>query len=195
MERYILGITGASGSILAKKIIEFMSELDIELNIVASNTAEEVFAYETDVDFLNFLKDISNNKAKVVVHSNDDMFSSIASGSNNYKAMIVVPCSMATIGKFAHCTGDNLLCRAFDVSLKEKRDIVIVPRETPLTSIHLRNLLTLTDLGVKMLPPVPMFYDKSTTYDGIVNGIVGRILKTAGLENDLYNKWNKNASK
>lgn len=190
MDKYIIGITGASGSILAKRVIEFMSTLDVEINIVVSNTAEEVFAYETDVDFQSFVDKVSKNRANIILHDNNNMFSAIASGSNDYKAMIVLPCSMASVGKFVNCTGNSLLCRAFDVSLKENREILIVPRETPITSIHLRNLLILTEMGVKVLPPVPMFYDKVETYDGVINGIVGRILKTIGLQNDLYNKWN-----
>ncbi len=190
MDRYIVGITGASGSILAKRLIEYLATLDIELSILASETGEKVFSYETDVDFKEFIQEISKNTAKVVLEDDGNLFSKVASGSNDVKAVFVVPCSMASVGKFANCSGDTLLTRVVDVALKERTKLIIVPRETPITTIHLQNLTTLMNAGALIVPPVPMFYDKVTTYDGIINGIVGRILKSAGIQNDLYNKWN-----
>ncbi len=194
MDRYIVGITGASGSILAKRLIEFLADLDIELNIVASETGEKVFSYETDVEFKTFIEEISKKNAKVVLEDDGNLFSTIASGSNEVKAVFVVPCSMASVGKFANCSGDTLLTRVVDVALKERTKLIIVPRETPITTIHLKNILTLTEAGATLFPPVPMFYDKATTFDGIINGIVGRILKFAGIQNDLYCKWNDEAN-
>ncbi len=190
MERYIVGITGASGSILAKRLIEHLVTLEIELDIVASANGEKVFTYETDVDFREFIQEVSKNRAKVVLEEDDNLFSKIASGSNDVKAVFIIPCSMASVGKFANCSGDTLIARVVDVALKERTKLIIVPRETPLTSIHLKNVMSLMDAGATLFPPVPMFYDKVTTYDGIINGIVGRILKIAGLQNDLNCKRN-----
>ncbi len=195
MKKYIIGITGASGSLIAKRLVEYMATLEVELNIVISGTGEKVFEYETGISIKDFISTIDNNNNKpssIIVHENDNLFSQIASGSNKFDAMFVVPCSMSTIGKIANCSGDNLLCRAVDVSLKEGVDVVLVPRESPVTSIHLKNLLTLTDIGAKVVPPSPMFYDKPETVDDIINGIVGRVLKVAGIENNLYNNWNNN---
>ncbi len=191
MERYIVGITGASGSVIAKRIIEFLATLeDTVVHIVVSETGEKVFAYETDVDFNEFIASVSNKNAKIVLEDNNNLFSKVASGSNDVNAVFVVPCSMSSVGKFANCTGETLLTRVVDVALKEKTKLVIVPRETPIDKIHLNNLLTLMDAGATIFPPVPMFYDKATTYDGIIDGIVGRILKYAGIQNNLYSKWN-----
>ncbi len=196
MKKYIIGITGASGSLIAKRLVEYMAtKEEVELNIVVSGTGEEVFEYETGIsikDFVNSVVNNENTQSNIIVHENDDLFSQIASGSNKFDAMFVVPCSMSTIGKIANCCGDNLLCRAVDVSLKEGVEVVLVPRESPVTSIHLRNLLTLTEVGAKVVPPSPMFYNKPETVDDIINGIVGRVLKVAGIENDLFTNWNCN---
>ncbi len=191
MERYIVGITGASGSVLAKKLIEFLVTLeDTEVNIIVSETGEKVFSYETDVDFNDFIAEVSKKNAKVVLEDNNNLFSKIASGSNDVSAVFVVPCSMASAGKYATCSGDTLLDRVVDVALKERTKLIIVPRETPLNKIHLNSIITLMDAGATIFPPSPMFYDKATTYDGIIDGIVGRILKFAGVQNNLYSKWN-----
>ncbi len=193
MKKYIIGITGASGSLIAKKLVEYMATLEVELNIVISGTGEKVFEYETGININDFLDSVINNKnntSKIIIHENDNLFSQIASGSNTFDAMFVVPCSMSTMGKIANGVGDSLLCRAVDVSLKEGVDVIFVPRETPLTSIHLRSALTLAELGAKIVPPMPMFYSRPETVDDIISGIVGRILKVAGIENNLYSNWN-----
>ncbi len=195
MKKYIIGITGASGSVIAKKLVEFLASLECELNIVVSGTGEKVFEYETGISINDFIEKLKNNEStlsNIIMHENDNLFSQIASGSNSFDAMFVVPCSMATVGKIANCCGDSLLCRAVDVSLKEGVDVVFVPRESPITSIHLRNLLILTEMGAKIIPPSPMFYNKPETVDEIVEGIVGRVLKVAGVENNLYHNWNGN---
>ncbi len=195
MKKYIVGITGASGSVIAQKLVEFLATQEVELNVVISGTGEKVFEYETGININTFLENVINNKnnpSKIIIHENDNLFSQIASGSNSFDAMFVVPCSMSTVGKIANGCGDSLLCRAVDVSLKEGVSVILVPRESPVTSIHLKNMLTMTEMGAKIVPPSPMFYDKPETVDDIYNGIVGRVLKIAGIENDLYSRWNKN---
>lgn len=189
MKKYIIGITGASGSILAKKLLEFLAKDDVEINIVITDTGEKVFEYETDLNFNLFIENLQSINKNIFLHNNKNMFSEIASGSNSYDGIIILPCSMASIGKFVNCTGDSLLCRVFDVGLKESTQITIVPRETPLSKIHLKNMLNLSDMGVKIVPPIPMFYNKPKDIEKMEDDIVGRILKTANIDNNLYNRW------
>jgi 4-hydroxy-3-polyprenylbenzoate decarboxylase len=189
MNRYIIGITGASGSILAKRLLEFMSGLKAELHIIITETGEKVFEYETGITWEHFHQSLLNGNASIIQYNNNDMFANVASGSFVTEAMIIVPASMATVAKIANGTGGNLLCRAADVCLKERTRLVISPREAPLHTIHLKNLLTLSECGAVILPPVPMFYAKSENYLEMIDGIVGRILKSAGIENRLYNRW------
>jgi flavin prenyltransferase len=195
MKKYIIGITGASGSVLAKRMLSYLSELSIELHIIITETGIQVFEYETGISWDSFLKTLSLGTATINIYNNKDMFASVASGSFSTDGMIIVPCSMATVAKIATGTGGNLLCRAADVCLKERTRLVISPRETPLHSIHLKNLLTLSECGAMILPPVPMFYAKLDSFDGMIDGIVGRVLKSAGIENDLYTRWNNGKDK
>ncbi len=190
MKRYIIGITGASGSILSKRLLSYLAGMEAELHIIATDMGVKVFEYETGILWSVFLEGLKKEKAVIVNYDNSDMFASVASGSFVTDAMMIVPCSMATAAKIAAGTGGNLLCRAADVCLKEKTKLVLSPREAPLHSIHLRNLLTLSECGAVILPPVPMFYARSEEYGEMIDGIVGRILKSAGIENDLYTKWN-----
>lgn len=190
MKRYIIGITGASGSILSKRLLSYLAGMEAELHIIATDMGVKVFEYETRIPWSVFLEGLKKEKAVIVNYDNSDMFASVASGSFVTDAMMIVPCSMATAAKIAAGTGGNLLCRAADVCLKEKTKLVLSPREAPLHSIHLRNLLTLSECGAVILPPVPMFYARSEEYGEMIDGIAGRILKSAGIENDLYTKWN-----
>jgi 4-hydroxy-3-polyprenylbenzoate decarboxylase len=117
------------------------------------------------------------------------MFSILASGSSDLDGMLIVPCTMGTIGKINAGTSDNLLIRSADVMMKEGKPLVIVPRETPFSTLHLRNLHSLSSLGVKIVPPIPSFYDKPNTIDDLVGQSVGRIIKAMGVSNELYNRW------
>jgi len=189
MKRYIIGITGASGSVLPMRLLNFMADLEVELYIIITDTGKKVFEYETETPWDSFLKTLLPRCATIIECSNNDFFVSVASGSFVTEAMIIVPCSMSTAAKIATGTGGNLLCRAADVCLKEKTKLVISPREAPLHAIHLQNLLTLCECGAVILPPVPMFYTKTEKYEEMIDGIVGRILKSAGVENELYTRW------
>ena len=117
------------------------------------------------------------------------MFSSIASGSFKTDGMVIVPCSMGTLSKISSGTSDNLLTRAADVMIKEKRKLILIPRETPLSSIHLKNMLFLSNLNVMIIPPMPAFYEKPKTIEDIVNITVGRILASLNVDSDLYHEW------
>lgn len=189
MKRYIIGVTGASGSVLSKRLLSYVATLEAELHIISTDTGKKVFEYETGISWECFIKTLFLEKASIIEYDNNDMFASVASGSFSTDAMIVVPCSMTTAAKIATGTGGNLLCRAADVCMKEKIKLVISPREAPLHAVHLRNLLTLSECGAIILPPVPMFYANTDKYEDMIDGIVGRILKSAGIENNLYTRW------
>ena len=185
----IVGITGASGSILAKRLLECLSGMDGKIHVIITENGRRVFRYETGTEFAAFLSAQGQGRAGIVEHGVTDLFAPVASGSYDADGMVIVPCSMSTAGKIATVCGDSLLTRAAYVCLKEKTRLVIVPRETPLHSAHLKNLLTLSEMGAQIVPPVPMFYSKAGSVDGMVDGIVGRILKSCGIPNDLYEKW------
>ncbi len=190
MKRYIIGVTGASGSILAKRLLSYLAGTGTQLHIIATDMGKKVFEYETGISWEVFLNTLTRDRTNVFAYDNNNLFASVASGSFTAEAMMIVPCSMATAAKIATGTGGNLLCRAADVCLKEKIRLVLSPREAPLNAVHLRNLLTLSECGAVILPPVPMFYADSGNYGDMIDKIVGRILKSAGIENDLYSKWN-----
>ena len=191
MNTAIVGITGASGAILAKKLLEHLARFEIDLHVISTGHGEEVFRYETGNELDVFLTFLRGEGTKIVRHGIDDMFAPVASGSfGTGGAMVIVPCSMSTAGKLANGCGDNLLVRAADVVLKERERLVIVPRESPVHEVHLQNLLTLSRLGAVIMPPMPHFYSVPKTIDEMHEGIVGRILKTMGLPNELYIKWN-----
>jgi 4-hydroxy-3-polyprenylbenzoate decarboxylase len=129
------------------------------------------------------------NGARFRVYNNADLFAPIASGSFPVDGMIIMPCSMSTAAKIATGIGDTLLCRTAACCIKEKTPFVIVPRESPLSAIHLQSLLTLSQNGVFIMPPVPAFYDRAVDFDTVITAIVGRVLKTAGVPNNLYTQW------
>lgn len=190
-KKIIVGITGASGSIYGKRIIEELA-INNEVHIIASEQGEKVFNYEIGVDFKDFLSNICTKTGSIYNYEPNDMFALVASGSNKYDAMVIAPCSMGTLSKIANGISDNLLIRSADVCIKEKRQLLLVPRESPLNSIHLENMLKLSKLGIDIFPPMPQFYSKPTTIEQLVDMTVGRILNIIGVESDLLYKWNNN---
>ena len=132
---------------------------------------------------------ISNCEDEKVEYENSDLSAPLSSGSFNMDAMVIVPCSMKTIAGIAHGYSENLILRAADVTLKEQRTLIVVPRETPVTAIHLRNLLELAMLGVIVLPAMPAFYPNPTTIDALVDFVVGKILDALRVDHDLFKRW------
>ena len=188
MKKIILGITGASGSIYALRLLEILKDADVEVHIIPSKVGCEVFKYETDKELIDVIKDVPQFK----IEKPDDFFSSIASGSyqsQQVSGMVILPCSVSTVGHIANGISANLLHRAALVCLKEKINLVMAVREMPLTSIDLQNLLTLSNNGATVLPLSPGFYHKPKTYDDIINFIVGKVLDSLKIENDLYGRW------
>lgn len=189
MDRITVGITGASGSILAKRLLEYLSGLDIKIHVVITDNGRSVFKHETGEAFKKFMSKILEGRAYIKEYTVSDMFAPIASGSFPVDCMTILPCSMTTAAKLATGCCDNLLTRAADVCLKEKVRLVIVPRESPMHSGHLKNLLAVSELGAVILPPVPAFYSGTASLEGIADEIVGRILKSCGIKNNLYKQW------
>ncbi|MBZ9687755.1 UbiX family flavin prenyltransferase [Clostridium estertheticum] len=189
MGRYIVGITGASGSIYGVRLIEELIKKDNEVYLVITNNGIKVLEYELEINFDLWLRDIKKSKGRLTLCGIDDMFSSIASGSFKTDGMVIVPCSMGTLSRISNGTSDNLLVRAADVMIKEKRKLILIPRETPLSSIHLQNMLFLSNLNVLIIPPMPVFYEKPKTIEDLVNITVGRILSSLNIDNEMYHPW------
>ncbi|MCT4605126.1 MAG: UbiX family flavin prenyltransferase [Marinisporobacter sp.] len=190
MAKYIVGITGASGSVYGVRVVEELLKLENEVYLVLTDNGKDVLEYELDMDFNKWIEHLRKQRGKLILCNRNDMFSSIASGSFKTDGMVIVPCSMGTLSKLSNGITDNLLIRAADVMIKEKRNLVLVPRETPLNSIHLKNMLFLSNLNVTILPPMPAFYHRPKTLDEMVNSTVGRILRSLHIENQLYHEWN-----
>ena len=184
--RIIIGITGASGSVYALKLIDVLRKQRCEVHAVVSNSGWEVLDYE-----MNITREVLRQKVDVL-HEVHKIGASIASGSFKIDAMIVVPCSMKTLACIANGISDNLLTRAADVTLKEGRSLIIVPRETPINAIHLENMLKLAKLGVKILPACPAFYHKPDTIEDLVDMLVGKICDLISVEHDLFKRWEGN---
>jgi 4-hydroxy-3-polyprenylbenzoate decarboxylase len=180
--RLIVGITGASGSLYAYSLIRALHHLNIETYVIATEMGKKVMKFECGVE-------LENLKQYATVLDNHDLFSAIASGSVKTKGMVIVPCSMNTLGAIANGVGDSLMSRAASVVLKENRKLVIVPRETPLNLIHLENMVKICKAGASIMPAAPGFYHKPTEIWELVNFMVARILDAFDIEHDMIARW------
>ena len=183
MKRLIVGITGASGAIYGVRLLEQLRELPVETHLIATRWARITIEHETDRSFAD-VRALAD-----VTYSEGDQSAAVSSGSFVTDGMIIAPCSMKTVSALATGFAHNLMCRAADVVLKERRPLVLAVRETPLHSIHLRNLATLSDMGVVIAPPVPAFYAKPTSLDELVDYTVVRLLDQVGLHGDVSGRW------
>jgi 4-hydroxy-3-polyprenylbenzoate decarboxylase len=184
MPRIIVGVSGASGSIYAIQTLRALRAIGgFEVHLVLSAQAKQTIELETDVkpEQLEALAD--------VVHDTTNLAASISSGSFKTGGMIVVPCSMRSASAIAYSLNDNLLVRAADVCLKERRTLVLVVRETPLHVNHLRNLARAAEAGAIILPPVPGTYSRPKTIEDVVNHTVGKVLDQFGIEHELFTRW------
>lgn len=189
-KKIVVAITGASGSPYSIKLIDTLIHMGYEVHIVASKNGKAVFEHENGISFTKYIQEKKEIfPTKVFEHDNDNLFSSIASGSFKIDGMAIVPCSMSSLGNIANGTSGTLIGRAADVCLKEKRRLVLLVRETPLNSIHLTNMLTLSNMGAFIVPAVPAFYNMPKTIDDIINFVNGRVLDCLGVDNDLYPRW------
>ena len=183
--RLVVGVTGASGAVLALEVLRLLARTDIETHLVVSRGARMTVAHELGAGGLERLSALAAR-----VHSPRDLAAPVASGSFRAEGMIVVPCSMRSLAAIAHGLGDNLLTRAADVALKERRRLVIVPREAPLHEGHLDAMLRLARMGAVIAPPVPPFYAKPGTVEGLVRETAARIVNWAGVDpGDALTRW------
>lgn len=180
--KLIIAVTGASGSIYAETLLKTAKNMNIETHLIVSKAAEKVIKHELG-DVLK-IKELAN-----FTYKPDDLEAPLASGSFVVDGMVIVPASMKTIGALAHGYNSNLVTRAADVQLKERRPLIIVPRETPVHTIHLENMAKLSTLGAVILPAMPAFYHKPTTIEELVNFITGKIFDQLGITNDLFRRW------
>ena len=183
MKKIVGGITGASGSVYAVRLIDVLREQGIEVHVVITDSGQRVLDYECGVTMEELSRRVD------VLYPNTDVGAAIASGSFRMDAMVILPCSMKTAGAIAHGVTDDLLTRAADVTLKEGRRLLLVPRETPMHEIHLENLLRLARAGAVIMPAAPGFYHRPETLDGLVNMMVGKILDRLGIEAELFTRW------
>lgn len=184
-KRIIIGVTGASGSVLALETIRQLVRAGVETHLVTSKGARMTIAHEIGADGLAQLTSLASH-----AHAHQDLAAPIASGSFRTDGMIVVPCSMRTLAAMAHGLGDNLLTRAADVVLKERRRLVVVPREAPLHEGHLDAMLRLTRMGAIIAPPVPPFYVKPASIEAMIAEIAARLVSWAGVDpGDRLTRW------
>jgi polyprenyl P-hydroxybenzoate/phenylacrylic acid decarboxylase-like protein len=182
--RLVVGITGSSAPHYGIALLRALRQLgSVETHLVLSRGARATVRLEAGLepDAVGALAD--------VVHEPDDLAAAISSGSFATIGMVVVPCSMKALAGIAHGYADDLVGRAADVTLKERRRLVLVPRETPLSLVHLRNMVAVTEAGAVVLPPVPAFYHRPETIDDLLAHTVGKVLDQFGVEHDLFRRW------
>ncbi len=182
-KRIVVGISGASGATYGVRLLSVLKETDYETHLIISKSGELNIEIETDYD----PADVKAMADYVYDHKN--VAASLASGSFLTAGMVVVPCTIKTLSGIANSYNENLLVRAADVTLKEKRKLVLVVRETPLHKGHLRLMTMAADMGAHILPPVPSFYHMPKTIDDIIDQTIGKIFDFMGIEHDLFRRW------
>jgi len=183
-KRLIVGISGASGAIYGIRLLQLLKETDVETHLIVSRTARVTIATETDLNTgeVEALAD--------VVHSNQDLGAACSSGSFQTLGMVIAPCSVKTMAEIATGVTANLISRAADVALKERRRVVLMLRETPLHLGHIRSMAAVTEAGAIVYPPVPAFYSKPQNLTEMVDHSLGRVLDLFGLDVDIVRRWN-----
>ncbi|WP_251545402.1 UbiX family flavin prenyltransferase [Limosilactobacillus caecicola] len=184
MKRIVVGVSGASGTVYALNLLEKLAAApDVETHLVMSAWAKKNLELETTTS----LKDMEALADHV--YNNRDLGAAIASGSFLTDGMVVIPASMKTVSSIANAYDDNLITRAADVTIKEMRRLIIVPRETPLSQIHLENLLKLSRIGAQIIPPIPAFYNHPQTISDLVDHHSMKILDAFGIQNEVGHRW------
>jgi len=186
--RLIVAITGASGFVYGYRLLQMLQAAGIEVHLIVSRAAQITMACETSLR----LSDLTALAAQV--HKNEDIGACIASGSYRTLGMVIAPCSMKTLGEIANGIGSSLVTRAADVMLKERRRLVMLARETPLTLSHLRNMTTVTEMGAIVAPPVPAFYAMPKSLDDMVDHTLGRVLDLFDIDVGAVRRWTGPAS-
>lgn len=183
MKQVIVAISGASGAIYGVRLVRALRDARVRVHLTISPSAEITLKLETGMN--------PRDLARLATHTypSTDLTAPISSGSSPIDAMVIAPCSTKTLAAIASGYSDNLITRAADVALKENRTLVLVPRETPLSQIHLRNMLTLARAGAVILPASPGFYHNPKTVDDLVDHVVGKIMDVLQIEHNLYKRW------
>ena len=198
----VLAMTGASGAVYGLRLGAELLGSDARLAMLVSDAGFQVLRAETGLDLRGGSDEVSRALAahfrpkagQFAYFAGDNFFAPVASGSGAPDAMVVCPCSMGTLARIACGTSATLLERCADVMVKERRPLVLVPRETPLSEIHLENMLKLTRLGVRMVPAMPAFYQRPESVDDLVNFVVGKVLDQLGFEHNLFKRWGSEGS-
>ncbi len=183
--KIVVGISGASGSLYAKKLLEYLSSQNsFKIYAVASKDAIKIAKSEINLDLFNFF-----NALNIEYFDNDNFYAPIASGSFLVDKTIIIPCSVKTLASLACGFSHNLITRVCDIAIKEKRTLTICPREMPFSAIHLENMLKLAKIGVNIASLTPAFYNSPKTIEDLVNFVVGKVLDVTGIENNIYERW------
>ena len=183
--RLIVAVTGASGVVYGQRLLAVLQEKKVETHLIISKAAEKLIEHE--------LKRTKKRLEMLASHvyDADDLTAPITSGSFKTDGMVIIPCTMKTLAGIAHGYSENLILRAADVTLKERRKLVLVPRETPLNVVHLRNMMELARLGVIIVPAMPAFYHKPEKIEDLVDFVVGKVLDTLDIEHKLFRRWSE----
>ena len=195
IRHFVVAITGASGSVYGLRLISELLRAGERVSLILTSTGRQVLQHETGLDWSAEIKEqrhqVQEYFASIAVDcmAIDDFWAGAASGSAAADAMIVIPCSMGTAGRIAAGLSGNLLERAADVMLKERRQLILVPRETPFSTIHLENLLRLSQAGAVVLPAMPGFYHGPEKIDDLVDFVVGKVLDQLNVEHSLFARW------
>lgn len=179
----IVAITGASGVVLGVKLLKTLKKLNINTGLLISDTAKTIIDYELDISYENIIK-IADE-----YYQTNDLTASVNSGSFKFDSLVIIPCSMKTLSAIANGYASNSITRVADVAFKERRKIIIVPRETPLRTVHIENMLSISKEGGIILPPILGYYSKIENLDDMENFIIGKVLDSLGINNDLYKRW------
>ncbi len=196
MKHIVVAITGASGSVYGVRLVEELLRAQCRVSLLLTRAGLEVLNYETGLDWtgtvskrLEQMRATFGADSRLEHYGEDNLFAPVASGSSAPDAVVVCPCSMGTAGRIAAGLGSNLVERVADVALKERRDLILVPRETPFNQIHLENMLRLSKAGAHILPAMPAFYHRPQTIDELVDFVVGRVLDALKVEHQLFTRW------
>lgn len=188
--KLVIGISGASGAIYALHLLKFLrDQTNIEKHLVISHPAEIVIKHELEMSKEEIQKFATH------YYEIDDFLSPLASGSQQFDAMIILPCSMSSLAAIAQGYTTNLLLRAADICIKERRTLILMPRELPFSSIHLENMLKLAKLSVHIVPAAPGFYHRPKNIEDLVNFVIGRILDLLKIPHNLFSRWSSTGNK
>ncbi len=179
----IVGITGASGSIIGLRLLEILKEKNVTTHVIVSEVGKKILEMETGRG-IDYVKRLAS-----YYYNNSDLFAPLSSGSFCTEGMVIAPCTMKTLAAIVHGYSDSLITRAADVCLKQDKKLILVPRESPLNSIHLKNLASARDSGAIIIPPLLSFYHKPKSIDDLIDFVVGKILDSLGVEHKLYERW------